>query len=31
VADAAAVVGTPLLDHAIVARSRVGYVSFRSD
>jgi hypothetical protein len=29
VADAAAVVGTPLLDHAIVARRRVGYVSFR--
>jgi DNA repair protein RadC len=30
VADAAAVVGTPLLDHAIVARRRVGFVSFRS-
>jgi DNA repair protein RadC len=29
VADAAAVVGTPLLDHAIVARRRVGYVSLR--
>jgi len=31
VADAAAVVGTPLLDHAIVGRRRVGYVSFRSE
>ncbi len=31
VADAAAVVGTPLLDHAIVARRRVGYVPFRAD
>jgi DNA repair protein RadC len=30
VADASAVVGTPLLDHAIVARRRIGYVSFRS-
>lgn len=31
VADAAAVVGTPLLDHAIVARRRVGYVPFQRD
>jgi DNA repair protein RadC len=29
VADAAGVVGTPLLDHAIVARRRVGYVPFQ--
>lgn len=31
VADAAAVVGTPLLDHAIVARQRVDYVPFRPE
>jgi DNA repair protein RadC len=31
VADAAAIVGTPLLDHAIVARQRVDYVPFRAD
>jgi DNA repair protein RadC len=31
VADAGAIVGTPLLDHAIVARQRVDYVPFRTD
>jgi DNA repair protein RadC len=31
VADAGAIVGIPLLDHAIVARRRVGFVAFREE